>query len=128
MRAEFAYSDARVPVPLVPVVVGSSESEAAVPEAVALVDSGADRTLIPQAVIDQLAVSPITHLEFEVSGGEVITLPIFRVRLTVGGFPPLPVEVAVSAGEECPLLGRDVLNLFAVLLDGPNRRVEFRDE
>jgi hypothetical protein len=79
-------------------------------------------------MIEQLALSPITELEFEVGGGEVITLPVYRVKLTVGDFPPLPVEVAVSAGESNPLLGRDVLNLFTVTLHGPKRIFELSDE
>ncbi len=68
------------------------------------------------------------RLEFEVGGGDIITLPIYRAILTVGAFGPLVVDVAASAGEEAVLLGRDVLNECTVTLDGRGRRTEFSDE
>jgi predicted aspartyl protease len=98
------------------------------PESFALVDSGADRTLVPQGIIAQVQAPEVDRLEFEIGGGGLITLPIYRVTLAVRGFAPLVADVAASDGEEAVLLGRDVLNLYTLTLDGPNRRVGIRDE
>jgi hypothetical protein len=70
----------------------------------------------------------VDRLEFEVGGGDIISLPVYRATLTVGAFGLLVVEVAASAGEDTVLLGRDVLNEYTVTLYGPNRRTEFSDE
>ncbi len=127
MNVEHPYTSARVPAPHLPVSVGVPGGASA-PEVSALVDSGADRTLVPQAIISQVQAPEVARLEFEVGGGDIITLPICRVTLAVRGFPPLVADVAASDGEETILLGRDVLNLYVVTLDGPNRLVGIRDD
>lgn len=127
MNAEHPYTPGRVPAPRLPLSVGVPGGTSA-PESLALVDSGADRTLVPQAIISQVHATEVDRLEFEVGGGGLITLPIYRVTLAVRGFAPLVADVAASDGEEVVLLGRDVLNLYAITLDGPNRRVGIRDE
>jgi gag-polyprotein putative aspartyl protease len=127
LKAEHPYTPARVPIPHFPVTVGSPLGGDTGPDLLALVDSGADRTLIPAALVGQLRLPEVDRLGFEVGGGEVITLPIYRVTLTVRGFGPLLVEVAASDGESHVLLGRDVLNEYTVTLNGPHRRTEFRD-
>ena len=53
-----------------------------------------------------------------------MSLSIFRMLLTIRGFSPLAVNAAGSDGEQYVLLGRDVLNRYTVLLDGPNLRLE----
>jgi predicted aspartyl protease len=91
--------------------------------ATALVDSGADRTVIPQQFVDALELPEVAVLEFEVGGGGVVSLSVYRIWLKVGELEPMVVEVAASAGEEVVLLGRDVLNEFLTVLDGPQMHV-----
>ncbi len=128
MTADHHYILTRIPAPYLPVAVGSVTDDSMVSDLLALVDSGADRTLIPETVIARLRLTELMRLEFEVGGGEIITLPIYRVKLTVRGFGPLVVDVAASDGESHVLLGRDVLNEYTVTLNGPQRRTEFSDE
>lgn len=128
MRVEYTYAQARTPAPCLPIVITSMEDGTKSDEWLALVDSGADRTVLPLSVVEQLRVAPFTTLRFEVGGGDVISLPVYRVWLTVSDFPPVPVEVAASDGEANPLLGRDVLNAFTTILKGPLGLIEIHDE
>lgn len=127
MKAEHPYVPGRVPAPHLPVTVGTPGGVVG-PEVSALVDSGADRTLVPETIVSLVQAPEVDRLEFEVGGGGLITLPIYRVTLTVRGFARLVVDVAVSDGEDGVLLGRDVLNLYAITLDGPNQQAEISDE
>lgn len=56
--------------------------------------------------------------------GSFVVLPVYLVRLTVRQLPSLAVEVIASPDESFVLLGRDVLNHFRVLLDGPQLSLE----
>ena len=76
MKTEHPYTPARVPVPHFPVTVGSPFGGDPASDLLALVDSGADRTLIPAALVQQLQLPEVDRLEFEVGGGKIITLPI----------------------------------------------------
>ena len=53
-----------------------------------------------------------------------LLLPVFTVQLVVRDFPPLEGEVMGGIAERYAVLGRDVLNRFKVVLDGPNQKVE----
>lgn len=89
----------------------------------AKVDSGAARTVIPATIADQLKLDVVDRLDFEGLGGQRVTLAIFRVLLTIRGCSALEVNAAASEGEPYILLGRDVLNQFRVVLDGPNGKL-----
>lgn len=56
-----------------------------------------------------------------------MTLPLFYVELTIEGLAPFKRIVAASDREDLILLGRDVLNLYRLLLDGPNLRLAISD-
>jgi predicted aspartyl protease len=88
------------------------------------VDTGADRTNIPAALAARLALDEIDRLSFAGFGGSELILPIYLIRLTIRDLPAINVEVAAEGGEQYVLLGRDVLNRYKIVLDGPNLRLE----
>jgi hypothetical protein len=57
-------------------------------------------------------------------GGRVDVLSIYLVELVVHDYPPIRVPVLAGENEPFVLLGRDVLNHFRVLLDGPAKALE----
>jgi hypothetical protein len=57
-------------------------------------------------------------------GGQEITLPTFLVQVEIRGMLPLTIEVAASKEELFLLLGRDVLNHFYLVLNGPEQVLE----
>ena len=128
MKVVYTYAATGMPAPYLPVSAVSPTDGKTVPDLLALVDSGADRTVLPQSVVDELQLEAFDHVRFEVGGGDVITLPIYRAVVMIHDFPPIPVDVAASAGEENILLGRDVLNAYSVLLNGPKQLLEITDE
>lgn len=54
------------------------------------------------------------------------TLPAFLVELRIRELDPVTVKVLASHDEPYVLLGRDMLNRFAILLNGPNLVLEVR--
>lgn len=50
--------------------------------------------------------------------GEAILAPTYLIRLYVGSWQMGAIEV-IASGEEYAILGRDVLNQFRTMLDGP---------
>jgi len=84
-----------------------------------LMDTGADVTLLPQAVLNDLRVAPTGTEAYELAGfgGErrivaVVRLDIIFCRKTFRG-QFLPID------QTWGILGRNVLNALPLLLDGP---------
>lgn len=111
------------PAPYVLASIARPDGSAIAVDVPAKVDSGADRTVIPNTLAEQLALDPIEQREFEGLGGHRITLSLYELRITVRGCPTVSVIAASSDGEPYTLLGRDVLNCFNMTLDGPNLKL-----
>ena len=90
----------------------------------AKVDTGADRTVIPTVLIERLNPEEVERREFEGLGGHRVSMPIVRVIVTIRGCASVEVDAAGNDGEPHILLGRDVLNNFRIVFDGPNAKLE----
>jgi predicted aspartyl protease len=88
------------------------------------VDTGADRTILPEGLASALALDPVDEREVEGLDGKRSRLTTSFVVLTIRDLSPVTVEVLRSPGEPDILLGRDVLNHFRILLDGPGLVLE----
>lgn len=85
-----------------------------------LLDSGADATLVPRAVIERIGVALIQDTQFEVMGydGQVKALDIVVLELTscrrrfTGQY--------LLTDESWGIIGRNILNRLSLLFDGPN--------
>jgi hypothetical protein len=84
-----------------------------------LLDSGADVTLLPQSGVQRLSVASEQAEEVELVGfdGHRSTSPIVRVDLILLG--KTFKGRYLTFNQECGILGRDILNHLALLLDGP---------
>ena len=89
-------------------------------ETAAQLDSAADRTVIPWAVVESLQLPQLDELPVLGFGGHLSSVPTFLVQLTVRSLEPITIEAFASREEPYVLLGRDVLNQFRIVLDGPN--------
>ncbi len=112
------------PAPYVLVSIARFDNQASLVDIPAKVDSAADRTVIPLQLATQLALDEIEQRPFAGLGSIVTTLSIYRAVLTIRGLTPIVADTAGAPGEPQVLLGRDVLNLYRLVLDGPGLRVE----
>jgi predicted aspartyl protease len=110
------------PAPLARVTLRNPSTGATAADVELLVDSGADVTLLPRQVVEGLGISLASGRGYEIAGfdGSKSFVPavnlemLFLNRLFKGQY--LVIE------EERGILGRDVLNHIALLLDGPRLR------
>jgi hypothetical protein len=84
-----------------------------------LIDSGSDVSLIPQTSIDELELEIDPNAGYELQGfdghsslAQAVTLDVIFAKKIIRG-----KYVVVNSG--MGILGRDVINHLAILLDGP---------
>jgi hypothetical protein len=112
------------PAPFVYVSLRNPISGAEQRDVSAQLDTAADRTLLPDALVQALALPQIGTIAIGGVGGIIQPLASYPVQLTIHNFPTQIVEVVASPGESWALLGRDVLNAHRFLLDGPQLFLE----
>jgi predicted aspartyl protease len=121
----YRYQDAvDPPAPFVQVTLIHPATGAALTGVPAQVDSGADRTVLPPRLVEALELPHLTDKPVAGLGGEVSRLPVYGVLLGVHDLPARFQAVYACDGEPWVLLGRDVLNRFRVVLDGPASAVQ----
>jgi predicted aspartyl protease len=94
------------------------------PDIAALADTGADVTVLPDRVIETLGLVPSETETVSGFDGQPVERPLYSVRLIVRDLPEIRVNVLGGWDDEYAILGRDVLNLYRVVFDGPNLRLE----
>ena len=110
------------PAPVARVTLRNPSSGVTISDVVLLMDSGADVTLLPRQAVEGLGIPLVTGQGYELMGFDgrknfapaVILDMIFLKRIFRGQY--LLIE------EERGILGRDILNHIALLLDGPGQR------
>jgi hypothetical protein len=113
-----------IPAPFVHVTIRCPQSGKTSGETPAQVDSAADCTVVPGKLFDELQLVSMAQKLVSGLGGQVHRLPVYRVDVAIRSMPAVPIKVVRSDEEPVVLLGRDVLNQFRVLLDGPGKAVE----
>lgn len=95
-----------------------------------LIDSGADRTVFSADLLNRLGLQDRpADQNLSGVGGTVATVLVstrLRFTTTVGQSVDFPAEFAAFTDQtalDTPVLGRDVLNVFAVVLDRPRNVV-----
>jgi predicted aspartyl protease len=115
------------PAPVIPAVISSLEDPTRSLTREAKVDTGADITTVPMAIIDALNVVPareVLAIGFNSTEARRLT---YYVNLHLAGYDFSPIEVMSSAGNDF-LIGRDVLNQWLVVLDGEKRTLKIEGE
>src|SRR5262249_8088306 len=98
------------PAPFVHVTVRNPTTAQEVADLPAQVDSGADITVLPSAVVGQLALVPVRTIRAAGVGTGVILVTTYLVEVAVRGLRFVTVEAAAHPDEPHVLVGRDVLN------------------
>lgn len=94
------------------------------PDLPALVDTGADHSVLPTKVVKTLGLVPIDVTYVSGFDGVAVERPMYSVRLIVRDLPVIRATVLGGWESDYAILGRDVLNLYRVVFDGPNLRLE----
>jgi hypothetical protein len=85
----------------------------------AVLDTGADMTVIPATLRKALGLIPAESLTMRGALGETWrSVASFDVRIRVAGGPWMEIQVVESA-KSYVLLGRDVLNRYILTANGP---------
>ena len=94
-------------------------------EVEALIDSGASGTLIPESIVDQLALQPInTATMIDYRWIVIGTKPVYHIKVVVDS---LEFNVDVAETEGPAIIGRDVLNKITTTLQGVQQRWEMNE-
>src|SRR5712692_8405322 len=107
------------PAPFVHVTIRTANASKELSEYPAQIDPGADRTVIPWQVVEELGLDEIRRLPIGMVGGQILNMPTFLVQIEIRQLESLTLEVLGDKEERFTLLGRDILNHFRLLLDGP---------
>lgn len=90
----------------------------------AIVDSGADGTIVPTSYLDEIHAPPTEEMVIRSQWGERRKVILYLIDVQIGDLTLPGVEVVGDELSEEILLGRDILNLLRVVLDGPREAVE----
>ena len=112
------------PAPFVYITLRNPITGAVKVEFPAQIDTAADRTLLPLALVNDLALPQIGAVPIGGVGGIVQSMPSYPVEVAIHNLPAQTLEVVASSGEAWVLLGRDVLNTHRVVLNGPKSLLE----
>ena len=112
------------PAPFVYVTIEPPVAGSLAVECPAQLDTAADCTVIPWRLVEELQLDQLAELPTLGFDGHLTTLPTFLVRIGIRDFAPQAAEVFASMHEPYVLLGRDVLNRFRIILDGPGLVVD----
>jgi hypothetical protein len=118
---EYEASRFDPPAPAANVALRDAASGKTVTEVLLLLDTGADVTLLPAASVHALGVSPLPNMQYELIGfdgskssASVVQIDmLFLNRVFRGRY--------LLTEDECGVLGRDILNHLALVLDGPRK-------
>ena len=111
------------PMPAVEIALGAPEADYSLGPLPAILDTGADITVVPQEYLIRLDAPIVAGGYLRSPWGERQSVKIYEVNLRIQGHDLHHVEVASEPGGREVLLGRNVLNLLNLQLDGPGETV-----
>jgi hypothetical protein len=112
------------PAPFVNVRLQNLATGTVLPSLPAQLDTAADRSVLPEGLAKFLNLPQVGIMNFGGFGGVTFSLPVYAVLLGIHDLPPRAFKVAGHPNESWLLLGRDVLNGYRIVLDGPKLALE----
>ena len=89
----------------------------------ALIDTGADATIVPDSILSKLAVVEWDKARLRSQGGEYRPVYRYEVDLRISGRVFASVLVVADELSEDVIIGRDILNRLRFLYDGPSQQL-----
>lgn len=112
------------PIPILRIWLGYPEESLSLGPLHAIIDSGADATILPRSLVDQLEAPFIDDAWMSSQWGEWFAVRTFTVDIGFGDFRLPAVRVVADERSNEVILGRNVLNRLRLLLNGPKQETE----
>lgn len=112
------------PAPMVNVTLCGVDGSPLSMDVAAQLDTGADRTVVPWEPVQRLGASLRRTIMLSGYAGEIVEVATALLDIRLHDLPAVRVEVAVDHRIAEVLLGRDFLNRFRIVLDGPELMLE----
>ncbi len=124
----WAYNqDEHPPAPFLDLVVHRIEKSNLTIPIQAKIDTGADISALPESVVAQLSLPVVSKLLIEGYDGHQTTVSTYAAVLEIATVRFRSQEF-IAISEPHALLGRDILNHFYVLLNGPDLSLQIQSE
>jgi predicted aspartyl protease len=119
------YLDDYTPaIPVLQIRLGYPEESLRLGPLSAIVDTGADATILPRALVDELEAPFVDEAWLSSQWGEWFAVKTFTVDIGFDNLRLPAVRVVADERSEEIILGRNVLNRLRLLLDGPRQQTE----
>ncbi|MGH9802656.1 MAG: hypothetical protein ACRD82_20000 [Blastocatellia bacterium] len=108
------------PAPLALVTLRNTETGASCSDIPMLIDSGGDVTLLPQSIAELIGLPTLPNKGYELAAfdGSLTVAPVVRAEMIFLGKSFRGQFLLLE--QEFGILGRNIINLVPILLDGPN--------
>ena len=112
------------PAPIIEVTFVSAAENLRVGPLPALVDSGADGTIVPINYLDEIQAPSTVDMSIRSQWGESHWVLLYLVDVQIGDLTLPGIEVVGDEISNEIVIGRDILNRLQVLLDGPKETTQ----
>ncbi|MSQ40586.1 MAG: hypothetical protein EXR55_02770 [Dehalococcoidia bacterium] len=120
LSVEYPYDVSfRPPAPVVPVQVGVPGSQSPI-DLRALLDSGADVSVVPTEVVERLQLRRVDVIHVQGFGGEATETWVYAAQFALNQNYEW-IGRAIPWAEPYAILGRGVMNHLRITLDGPGQ-------
>lgn len=123
---EYKYSrNFNPPAPVIEVSISAPLSKVST-SSTALIDSGADVTVIPERIIAQLKLRRVDSTPVSGFGKRVIEATVYSAALEIEGISESKIYRILGWSEDYALIGRDLLNQFIAVLNGLSQELSLQ--
>jgi len=116
------------PIPVLQVSIGPVGEQPWLGPFEAIIDTGADMTVLPLSLIRRVKAHPVGQGRIRGLWGDAHPVAFFLVELQIQDARLPGVQVAGDEASREIILGRNVLNKLPLFLDGPQQQTEVLDD